>query len=122
MNRGEAIGADGEEDDDYEKKLDQVPLRSPSEGSLPREYDEVFAPHLNKRLESLQEIDLQKIDSKATEDAAVHKVKKQVNVKGKAVVKDGQRSQIEKENKIDTANMLYTKEELDMLKKLSPED
>ena len=97
-------------------------MRSPSEGSLPREYDEVFAPKLNKKLESLQEIDLQKIDSKTAEEAAVQKVKKQVNVKGKAVVKDGQRSQIEKENKIDTANMLYTKEELDMLKKLSPED
>lgn len=56
------------------------------------------------------------------EAAAAAKAKRQANGKGKVVVKDSQRSQIEKENQIDTANMLYTKEELDMLKKLSPED
>lgn len=51
-----------EEDDDYEKKLDKVPLRSPSEGSLPKEYDEVFAPNLNKKIEPLQNLDIKKID------------------------------------------------------------
>lgn len=32
------------DDDDYEKKLDQVPFRNPSEGGVPSEYEEVFAP------------------------------------------------------------------------------
>lgn len=83
------------------KKLDKVPLRSPSEGSLPKEYDEVFG---SKREENNK-------DQKKSEKLSV-----------KASAPQSQRQKIEKENQIDTADMLYTKEELEMLKKLSPED
>ena len=39
----------GDDEDDYQEKLDKVPLRSPSERSLPKEYDEVFAPNYAKQ-------------------------------------------------------------------------
>lgn len=86
-------------------KLDQVPLRSPSEGELPQEYQEVFASKPIKK-GSVTNKDIKKFDkisAKAT--ASVPSQRSQTH-----------RDKIEKENKIDTVKNLYTKQELDMLK------
>ena len=101
LNKGRKSHRSDEGENDYMEKLDKVPLRSPSEGSLPKEYEEVFG---SKRGEADQE-------PKRSEKASVQ-----------ATAPQSQRQKLEQENQIDTADMLYTKQELDMLKQLSPED